>query len=295
MIDRYDKTESRRILDQSRKLSPFLAEIQTKPIYDYNDKEWANLKPRIKKLLEIFVSIYGVNVAQALKILHLKRPELFPVLDSYVMQFLTGKKVSSSKRDILLASQSLDLSRELIQSQINEFIQLQNNVNGLSIPLTIVRLFDILCWSTYKWDIQRKTTAPRGKATKSLIEYKIIKPKINVRQVKTTIRGTNQKKKTILSPTSQTRLPTHGKMINKVSSHLSGVFSSKELVDQIFKQYGRTRSINRASLMVDVAGCCINLKSHKRRPDLPLCLVNVSIGVYRRYDSKKDLHLNQYL
>ena len=174
MIDRYDKTESRRILDQSVKLSPFLAKIQNTPIYEYNENEWSRLKSQIEIVLEKIVSIYGVGIAKATKILHLKRPELFPVLDSYVIQFLTGRKVSSSKRDIRLALQSLDSSRELIQSQINEFIQVQNSLIDLPIRLTIVRLFDILCWSTFKWDIQRKTTAPRGKATKSLIDYKKI-------------------------------------------------------------------------------------------------------------------------
>ena len=199
MIDRYDKTESRRILDQSGKLSPLLSEIPNTPIFEFNDDEWTNIKSLVEKLLVKFVSIYGVGIAKATKILHLKRPELFPVLDSYVIQFLTGKNLSSSNRDVRLALQSLDTSKQLIQTQINEFKQLQNTVNDLPIPLTVVRLFDILCWSTYKWDIQRKTTAPRGKATKSLIEYKKTKPKINLKQVKTTFRSTKPKKKTALS------------------------------------------------------------------------------------------------
>jgi hypothetical protein len=171
MIDRYDKTESRRILDQSGKLSVLLAEIPYEPIYLYSDEEWSSLKSKIEILLGKMASIQGVGVAKSTKILHLKRPELFPVLDSYVIQFLTGKTPSSSKRDISLALRSLDKSREIIQTQILEFTELQRSLANLLIPLTFVRLLDILCWSAYKWDILGRTSAPKGDASKSLINY----------------------------------------------------------------------------------------------------------------------------
>jgi hypothetical protein len=51
MIDRYDRTESRRILEQSVRLSSLLAEIPVKAIYLYDDDEWSDLKPKIEALL----------------------------------------------------------------------------------------------------------------------------------------------------------------------------------------------------------------------------------------------------
>jgi len=169
MIDRYDKTESRRILDQSGKLSPLIVEIKEKPIYQYDDGEWSTLKPKLESLFIKMTSVHGVGIAKATKILHLKRPKLFPVLDSFIIQFLNGTTLTSSGRDIRLALKSLDISREIIQTQINEFTELQTSIGDLWIPLSIVRLFDILCWSAHKWDILRRTTAPRGKASKSLL------------------------------------------------------------------------------------------------------------------------------
>ncbi|TFH17180.1 hypothetical protein E4H04_05440 [Candidatus Bathyarchaeota archaeon] len=171
MIDRYDKTESRRILEQSVRLSGLLAEIPFEAIYLYSDEEWSDLKPKIEALLGKMISIRGVGVEKSMKILHLKRPELFPVLDAYVIQFLTGKPLSSSQRDIGLAVKALDLSREIIRTQIMWFTELQRGLGNLLIPLTMVRLFDILCWSTYKWDMLGRTSAPRGVASKSLISY----------------------------------------------------------------------------------------------------------------------------
>ena len=74
MIGRYDKSESRRILDQSGKLSHLLSEISSTPIYEYSDADWSNTKPKIKSLLTKMTSIHGVDVAKSTKILHLKRP-----------------------------------------------------------------------------------------------------------------------------------------------------------------------------------------------------------------------------
>ena len=169
-INQYDKSEGRRLLSQGRNLTPLIAEIPLTPIYDYTDEEWTNLGPKLESLLRKTTSIYGIGIAKSTKILHLKRPELFPVLDSYIVQFLTGKKFASSPKDTDMALNTMDISRELIFDQLDEFKQLQSNIIDLPIPLTIVRLFDILCWSTHKWDILKKTSTPKGRATKSLLE-----------------------------------------------------------------------------------------------------------------------------
>ncbi|MHA1169593.1 MAG: DUF6308 family protein, partial [Candidatus Hodarchaeales archaeon] len=171
MINRYDPKEGARILDQAPKIATMLGKISNEAIYLYEDKDWENAKPKIKALLASMASIHGVGLAKATKILHLKRPRLFPVLDSYVVQFLTGKTYTSSTRDTELALKGLDISRELIRDQVAEFTELQMKLGNLPIPLTEVRLFDILCWSAYKWDILGRTTAPNGKTYKSLINY----------------------------------------------------------------------------------------------------------------------------
>ena len=196
MIDKYDRTESRRILEQSVRLSGLLTEIPFEAIYLYDDEEWSALKSKIEALLGKMLSIRGVGVDKSMKILHLKRPELFPVLDAYVIQFLTGKPLSSSPRDIGLTLKALDMSHELIRSQIIYFTELQRDLGNLPIPLTMVRLFDILCWSTYKWDMLGRTSGPNGVASKSLVSYtkqaKPVPTKIKLIPAKTTVRKPDQ-------------------------------------------------------------------------------------------------------
>jgi hypothetical protein len=172
MINKHSKTEGSRIQGQSGKISPLLAEIPYDSIYAYSDEDWSDLMQKVERLLEKMTSIHGVGIEKVMKILHLKRPEFFPPLDNQVIQFLTKKRPSSSSRDISLALQALEASRELIRSQIEEFTALQNSLHDLPISMTIARLFDILCWTTFKWDIMRKRSAPNGMASKSLIEIK---------------------------------------------------------------------------------------------------------------------------
>lgn len=88
---------------------------------------------------------------------------------------------------------------------------------------------------------------------------------------------------------------THGEMIEKVSRTLAEPFTRRQLIEEIRKKYSKSRAINVESLGTDIAGCCVNLKSHQSLPDLPLILVNIGRGTYRRYDPSKDKHLNQYL
>ncbi|MFC1803396.1 DUF6308 family protein [Thermoproteota archaeon] len=194
MIGHYDKTEKMRLINQAQIITPLLAAIPQKAIHDYNDNEWMKLKPKLEKLLRKMISIHGIGIAKSTKILHLKRPKLFPVLDSYLVQLLTNKLFTSSHRDIVLAMNTLEISRGLIKSQILEFTKLQTIISDLPIPLTIARLFDILCWSTYKWDILKKTSAPKGTASKSLLDYK--RPKRSTSEIRNVRYASKQVKKT---------------------------------------------------------------------------------------------------
>lgn len=180
-INRYDKSEGCRLLEQSAKISPILAEIPNEPLGLIEDKDWVELQQKIETLLKRLTTIHGIDVPKSAKILHTKRPEFFPALDNYVVQFLTGKPITSSLRDIDLAMKSMSMSRDLIKSQIIGFTDLQMKLGNLPIPLTTVRLFDILCWTTYKWDILGRTDAPKGVASKSLLGYTKASPKPTVK------------------------------------------------------------------------------------------------------------------
>ena len=171
MINRYDKYESERLLKRSSALSNLLSAIPDTSLPAISDKEWLQLQNRIRRLLAEFLSIKGIGLAKTTKILHLKRPNLFPVLDSFVINFLLQINVSDIEKRAQLdvGLQALEKARGIMREQRLEFEKLSDQTRHLQIPLTPVRIFDILCWTAEKWDIRGKLNAPYGVPSKSLL------------------------------------------------------------------------------------------------------------------------------
>ena len=181
MIGRYDKDESARLLSHSKSIIRFLASIPNVNIHEVVDSEWPRIRRRIGELLIEFLSIKGIGLAKATKILHLKRPNLIPVLDSLVINFLLGINISGidKRRQVEIGLQALDHIRKTIINQKSAFEKLAEETRDLPIQLTIIRLFDILCWTAEKWDIRKNTNAPRGHASKSLLQTSTKKDPLN--------------------------------------------------------------------------------------------------------------------
>lgn len=179
MIDRYNPSESSRILKSST-IPLLLAKVGNKDLFTMSDVEWMEEKGDIQPLLKEFLSIHGIGLAKAFKILHLKRPKLFPILDSYVVKFLTGTDLTTifdKGRLLKVGLNALEVSRNIILQNNDSFSRLQQRLIDLPIPLTTTRLFDILCWTTEKWDIRGIRTAPYGIASKSLLQTDSIRVK----------------------------------------------------------------------------------------------------------------------
>src|SRR3972149_324390 len=70
MIDRYDNTESSRLLHHAEKIKETLAKVPNKDIFAVSNDEWLEVKNNIKTLLTDFLSIRGIGLAKATKILH---------------------------------------------------------------------------------------------------------------------------------------------------------------------------------------------------------------------------------
>jgi hypothetical protein len=149
-----------------------LAVIKDADLGGLGFEEWERMKMPIRSLLASFLSIPNVKLGKATKILHLKRPQLFPILDSYVVKFLTGVDMenNSFSTDELLqiGMNCLGIARsDLIKNQ-RGFSELQSRLADLPTSLTAVRLYDILCWTQEKWVNRGETSGPHGVAHRSL-------------------------------------------------------------------------------------------------------------------------------
>jgi len=170
MIDRFDNTESIRLLNNSERISKLLSEIPDLEISDISNKDWPEIKNRVGDLFREFLSLRGYGLAKTTKILHLKRPKLIGVFDSLVVNFLLKTDISgmSKSRQLELGLEALELSREIIGKQKEEFQKLAQQTNDLQIPLSFVRMLDILCWTTEKWVVRGNRHAPRGTVAVSI-------------------------------------------------------------------------------------------------------------------------------
>lgn len=163
-IDRYDKSLSTKILSNEN-LPIRLANLENKDMLEAHDQEWLTSRERVRELLNEFHSINGVGLAISTKILHLKRPNLFPILDSLVVRFLTGQNLSGISEKAKLTTlglKTLDIARIDLINNKNSFQQLQSQLTDLPIRLTNARIYDILCWTTEKWVNMGALKAPYG-------------------------------------------------------------------------------------------------------------------------------------
>lgn len=151
-----------------------LAAVRDAELGEVSDKEWEDVKAVIRSLLAEFLSIPKVRLTKAMKVLHLKRPHLFPILDSFVVKFLTGNDLEEnrfSEEELLqIGITSLETARTDIVTNRAAFHELETRLSDLPIPLTAVRIYDILCWTQEKWVNRGDTSAPRGTASLSLAQ-----------------------------------------------------------------------------------------------------------------------------
>lgn len=126
MINRYDNEESERLLSHSNSISKLLSSIPNTDLHAISSENWSKLRIDIKKLFTEFFSIKGFGLEKTTKILHLKRPKFFPILDNFIIQFLfdVDTSVLIKIRQIYLGLHALERIRKIIVEQKDEFEKL---------------------------------------------------------------------------------------------------------------------------------------------------------------------------
>ncbi|MGD0121693.1 MAG: DUF6308 family protein [Candidatus Limnocylindrales bacterium] len=114
-------------------------------LFDLSAAEWVRVRPAIEQALREVIGPYR-NLAVATKVLHLKRPGIFPVLDSLVVDQIGGGshpaiEMVSHLRDQGIANRAaLDAIRERLAATI---------VDDQPIRRSPVRILDGLLWTSH--------------------------------------------------------------------------------------------------------------------------------------------------
>jgi hypothetical protein len=151
-------------LVSSSNIPILLSEIDNVDLGELEGQEWRTMRRRIFQLIKECMEIRGVGLAVTTKVLHLKRPKLFPILDSYVMKFLLDVNIANLQkyRILDLSRTAFERVRQDLRNNKATFDILENGLRDLPNTLERVRMYDILCWSIEKWDIRGETSAPYG-------------------------------------------------------------------------------------------------------------------------------------
>lgn len=170
MIDRYDSSESSRIVGATN-VESALSGVEDSDLAVMDGEKWSKLKSPVRALLAEFLSIKGVGLAKATKILHLKRPHLFPVLDSFVVKFLSGEdptQIAGKARLVGLGLKVMDEAQADVMRNSEAFAELRTRLLDLPIQLTCARMYDVLCWTQEKWVVRGNPHSKYGVARRSI-------------------------------------------------------------------------------------------------------------------------------
>jgi len=107
----------------------------------------------IRQLLEEFLSIDGISVAFATKIIHKKRPNLIPIIDKQHVMEIYGFPLNNANNAQEVVKWIKHIGKD-IRNNRGRLEQLKNIAEeevrdvypGLNISFSLIRLFDIILW-----------------------------------------------------------------------------------------------------------------------------------------------------
>ena len=114
-------------------------------LYLTSDEEWE--RERVSdRLTDVFAAVRGnrIGVSRATKVLHIKRPALIPVCDSYVLG-LMGIPDAGGKGAVALIEHLRLLRTDLMPT----LLDLQERLRGAGYDRSLVRITDALIWGSY--------------------------------------------------------------------------------------------------------------------------------------------------
>ncbi|HJP90906.1 MAG TPA: DUF6308 family protein [Pyrinomonadaceae bacterium] len=143
---RTGKVVEDRILARRTEIDSVLERIPAKSTLfdDIDTRLWEALE----QLLSVMISIKGVDISVATKVLHKKRSALIPILDSVVRDYLlTVDGISKTKTRGKFAVALMRSYKRDLDANADVLRQLRADLNGLGYYLTECRILDMFVWA----------------------------------------------------------------------------------------------------------------------------------------------------
>jgi hypothetical protein len=131
---------------------------------EIGDADYPAVRGRIESALRGFIGETGVRrgLAVATKVLHVKRPALIPICDSYTVAMLgVPLKPDAGKEERVSAGLwACDVVRQAVQENATELAAICGYLTEQSYPRTPVRVLDALLWLAYGGTIREGRPRP---------------------------------------------------------------------------------------------------------------------------------------
>lgn len=136
----------------SSNIPVLLSDIENVDFGEVNEEQRRTMRRRIFALIKECMEIRGVGLAVTSKILHLKRPKLFPIMDSYDMRFLLDVEIANLPKNKILDLSRTAFEKVRLDLRNNKeiFDILERRLSDLPNKLERVRMCDILYWTIEK-------------------------------------------------------------------------------------------------------------------------------------------------
>ena len=115
-------------------------------LFTMNDKAWttAGCEMRILAALMAVMGPYRTTSITT-KLLHLKRPSLIPICDSYVCSMI-GKRASNA----IETTKLIMAVREVGRVNLDALVEISRRLTSIGFDRTLVRILDSVLWSAYR-------------------------------------------------------------------------------------------------------------------------------------------------
>jgi Family of unknown function (DUF6308) len=115
-------------------------------LFTMSDEAWTTARCEMR-ILAALTAVLGPYRTTSIttKLLHLKRPNLIPICDSYVCSML-GKHPG----DAVETTKLIMAVRELGRANLDVLMEISKRLTSIGINRTLVRILDSLLWSAYR-------------------------------------------------------------------------------------------------------------------------------------------------
>lgn len=109
--------------------------------------QWQSARQHILNAIAELIAWDNISIAGATKVLHMKRPYLVPILDSYVGDVLASPKPASKSRMLMWSELMLDTLHNQLRANTEGILALARDLADQGLVRSPVRILDALLWS----------------------------------------------------------------------------------------------------------------------------------------------------